>query len=159
MSGSFLYFFTGEWHPRNRLNQHLFSIDSNEIPTSRGRSVEPQPLPLNTSERSLLLERSMLESPLLVYLSITSLGSKVSCIVISYLVLWSICLSVTLIHSRKGPFHLMWEKRCPRGVRVNALDFGIVISEFELQRTTTFTFGAIPPVKVWTPLSSNLWVK
>ena len=36
-------------------------------------------------------------------LSMSSLGCNVLCMVISFLVLWSICLSSSLVHLRKGP--------------------------------------------------------
>ena len=40
-------------------------------------------------------------------LSTSSLGCNALCIVISFLVLWSICLSSSLVHLRKGPEYLM----------------------------------------------------
>ena len=40
------------------------------------------------------------------HLSTSSLGCKASCIVISFLALWSICLSSSLVHLRKGPEYL-----------------------------------------------------
>ena len=56
---------------------------------------------------------------------------------------------------------LMGKRGCPRGVRVNAMDCGIVVCEFVLysSHAITFTFGQIPLAKLWTPLSSQLWVK
>ena len=36
----------------------------------------------------------------------------------------------------------------PRGVMVKAMECGIVVREFVLQLTTTFTFGQIPLGKV-----------
>ena len=39
-------------------------------------------------------------------LSTSSLGCNAPCIVISFLVLWSICLSSSLVHLRKGPEYL-----------------------------------------------------
>ena len=39
-------------------------------------------------------------------LSTTSLGCNALCMVISFLILWSICLSSTLVHMRKGPEYL-----------------------------------------------------
>ena len=39
-------------------------------------------------------------------LSVSSLGCSALCIVISFLVLWSICLSSSLVHLRKGPEYL-----------------------------------------------------
>ena len=47
---------------------------------------------------------------------------------------------------------------CPRGVMVKAMDYGIVVSSYS-SRAITFIFGQIPLGKVWTPLSSQLWVK
>ena len=44
--------------------------------------------------------------------------------------------------------------RCPRGVMVEAMDCGIVLS-----RVRTLTFWQIPLGKAWTSLSSELWVK
>ena len=55
---------------------------------------------------------SMLASPLppsfleTYSLSTSSLRCKALCIVISFLVLWSICLSSSLVHLRKGPEYL-----------------------------------------------------
>ena len=55
---------------------------------------------------------SMLASPLppsflgTYYLSTSSLGCNALCMVISFLVLWFICLSSSLIHMRKGPEYL-----------------------------------------------------
>ena len=55
---------------------------------------------------------SMLASPLppsfldTYYLSTSSLGCNALCMVISFLVLWSICLSSSLVHLRKGPEYL-----------------------------------------------------
>ena len=55
---------------------------------------------------------SMLASPLppsflgTYSLSTSSLGCNALCIVISFLVLWSICLSSSLVHLRKGPEYL-----------------------------------------------------
>ena len=52
---------------------------------------------------------SMLASPLppsflgTYSLSTSSLGCNALCMVISFLVLWSICLSSSLVHLRKGP--------------------------------------------------------
>ena len=52
---------------------------------------------------------SMLESPLppsflrTYSLSTSSLGCNALCMVISFLVLWSICLSSSLVHLRKDP--------------------------------------------------------
>ena len=44
----------------------------------------------------------------------------------------------------------MLKKNCPRGVMVNAMDYGIVVREFVLQSRyyVTFTFGQIPLEKV-----------
>ena len=39
-------------------------------------------------------------------LSMSSLGCSALCMVISFLVLWSICLSSSLVHFRKGPEYL-----------------------------------------------------
>ena len=39
-------------------------------------------------------------------LSTSSLGGNALCMVISFLVLWSICLSSSLVHLRKGPEYL-----------------------------------------------------
>ena len=39
-------------------------------------------------------------------LSTSSLGCNALCMVISFLVLWSICLSSSLVHLRKGPEYL-----------------------------------------------------
>ena len=47
----------------------------------------------------------------------------------------------------------------PRGVIVKAMDSGIVVREFVLQSHYNIHFGQIPLGKVWTPLSSQLWVK
>ena len=54
-----------------------------------------------------------------------------------------------------------WYTRgCPRGVMVKALNFGIVVSEFELQLRYYVHFrGFLPLGKVWTPWSTHLWVK
>ena len=41
-------------------------------------------------------------------LSTSSLGCNALCMVISFLVLWSICLSLSLVHLRKGPKYLTW---------------------------------------------------
>ena len=55
---------------------------------------------------------SMLASPLppsfleTYSLSTSSLGYNALCMVISFLVLWSICLSSCLVHLRKGPEYL-----------------------------------------------------
>ena len=50
---------------------------------------------------------SMLASPLETYsLSMSSLGCNALYMVISFLVLWSICLSSSLVHLRKGPEYL-----------------------------------------------------
>ena len=55
---------------------------------------------------------SMLASPLLLSFletysqSTSSLGCNALCIVISFLVLWSICLTSSLVHLRKGPEYL-----------------------------------------------------
>ena len=55
---------------------------------------------------------SMLTSPLhpsflgIYSLSTSSLGYNALCMVISFLVLWSICLSSSLVHLRKGPEYL-----------------------------------------------------
>ena len=55
---------------------------------------------------------SMLASPLppsfldTYSLSTSSLGCNALCMVISFLVLWSICLSSSLAHLRKGPEYL-----------------------------------------------------
>ena len=55
---------------------------------------------------------SMLASPLppsflgTCSLSKSSLGCNALCMVISFLVLWSVCLSSSLIHLRKGPEYL-----------------------------------------------------
>ena len=55
---------------------------------------------------------SMLASPLppsflgTYRLSMSSLGCNALCMVISFLVLWSICLSSSLVHLRKGPEYL-----------------------------------------------------
>ena len=40
-------------------------------------------------------------------LSTSSLGCNALCMVVSFLVLWSICLSSSLVHLRKGPAYLM----------------------------------------------------
>ena len=40
-------------------------------------------------------------------LSTSSLGYNALCMVISFLVLWSICLNSSLVHLRKGPEYLM----------------------------------------------------
>ena len=40
-------------------------------------------------------------------LSTSSLGCSALCMVISFLVLWSICLSSSLVHFKKGPGYLM----------------------------------------------------
>ena len=48
---------------------------------------------------------------------------------------------------------------CRRGVMVKAIDCRIVISEFELQSRYYVHFRANTLGKVWTPLSSQLWVK
>ena len=50
--------------------------------------------------------------------------------------------------------HLSTTRGCPRGVMVQAMDFRIVVSEFVLQSRYYVHLG-----KVWTPLSSQLWVK
>ena len=39
-------------------------------------------------------------------LSMSSLGCNALCMVISFLVLWSICLSLSSVHFRKGPEYL-----------------------------------------------------
>ena len=49
----------------------------------------------------------------------------------------------------------LWRGGCPRDVTVKAMDCGIVVSEFELQ----FTNGQTPLGKIWTLLSSQVWVK
>ena len=55
---------------------------------------------------------SMLASPLppsfldTYSLSTSSLGCNALCMVISFLVLWSICLSSSRVHLRKGPEYL-----------------------------------------------------
>ena len=55
---------------------------------------------------------SMLASPLPPFfhctysLSTSSLGCNALCMVISFLVPWSICLSSSLVHLRKGPEYL-----------------------------------------------------
>ena len=46
----------------------------------------------------------------------------------------------------------------PRGVMVKAMDCEIVVSS-NSSRAITFAFGQISLGKVWTPLSSQLWVK
>ena len=59
---------------------------------------------------------------------------------------------------RASPLVAVWcynqdtrvSRGCPRGVMVKAMD---------CSRAITFTFGQIPLGKVWTPLSSQLWVK
>ena len=48
---------------------------------------------------------------------------------------------------------------CSRGVIVKAMDCGIVVSEFVLQSRYYVHFQANTLGKVWTPLSSQLWVK
>ena len=45
-----------------------------------------------------------------------------------------------------------------RGLMVKAMDCEIVVSSYS-SRTITFTVGQILFGKVWTPLSSQLWVK
>ena len=48
---------------------------------------------------------------------------------------------------------------CLRGLMVKAIDYGIVVSEFELQSRYYVQFLTNTLGKVWTPLSSQLWVK
>ena len=50
--------------------------------------------------------------------------------------------------------------RCPRGVIVKAVDFGIVVSEFVLQSRYYVHFqGKYPWERYKPPLSSQLWIK
>ena len=59
---------------------------------------------MDVSRLSLLLARPLPPSFLVTYsLSTLSLGCNVLCMVISFLVLWSICLNSSLVHLRKGP--------------------------------------------------------
>ena len=53
------------------------------------------------------------------------------------------------------------EGRVPHGVMVKAVDCRSVVSEFEFQScyAIMFPFKQIPLGKVWTSLSSQLWVK
>ena len=51
--------------------------------------------------------------------------------------------------------YLMQVWGCPRGVMVKAMDCRIVVREFELQSRYYVHFRA----KIWTPKSSQLWVK
>ena len=48
---------------------------------------------------------------------------------------------------------------CPCGVMIKAMVCEIVAREFEIQSCYYVHFRQIPLGKVWTPLSSQLWVK
>ena len=69
---------------------------------------------------------SMLASPLLpsfldtYSLSTSSPGCYALCVIISFLVLWSICLSLSLVHLRKGPEYLT---RCTAQVLIPLIRF------------------------------------
>ena len=67
--------------------------------------------------------------------------------------LWTFYIYIT--YSRMA----MLRGGCPRGVMVKAMDCGIVVREFVLQSRYYVHFRANTLGKVWTPLSSQLWVK
>ena len=62
---------------------------------------------MDASTVSLMMASSLPPSFLDTYsLSTSSLGCNALCMVISFLVLWSICLSYSRVHLRKGPEYL-----------------------------------------------------
>ena len=72
-------------------------------------------------QRCLLCWKSPLPPFLGTYsLSTSSLGCNALCMVISFLVLWSICLSSSLVHLRKGPEYLT---RCTAQVFIPLIRF------------------------------------
>ena len=81
---------------------------------------------------------SMLASPLppsfvdTYSLSTASLGCSALCMVINFLVLWSICLSISLNHFRKGPeyYHYYYYYYCLLSLFTPALAHGFSL-EFE----------------------------
>ena len=62
---------------------------------------------IDATTLSSILVRPLPFSFLDIYrLSMSSLGCNALCMVISFLVLWSICLSSSLVHLKNGPGHL-----------------------------------------------------
>ena len=55
---------------------------------------------------------------------------------------------------------VLHKRGCPCGIMINVMDCGIVeIESLYSSLAITFTFREISLGKVWTPLSSHLWVK
>ena len=70
-------------------------------------SVKSSSRCINASTLSSMLPNHLPRSFLHTYsLSTSSLGCSALCMVISFLVLWSICLSSSLVHLRRGPQYL-----------------------------------------------------
>ena len=87
---------------------------------------------------------SMLESPLPPYFldtsNLSSLGFNALCIVMSFIVLWSICLRSTLVHFKNGPEYLTRQITQVFVPFIRVLLYSLVSSSFLFSYITLFIF-------------------